>query len=117
MNIQQKIKELREEKSKSQYEISKEIDVARYTYANWEQGRSEPSIADLEKLANYFGCTIDYLIGRENDFGITQNKTNSLTTKEERLLKSFTQLDTDEQDKIIEDCEYFANKHIKSRRA
>ena len=112
MKINEKIKELREEKGKSQYAISEELNVARYTYANWEQGRAEPSIADLEKLANYFNCSIDYLIGREDDFGIIQNQTE-LPYREQKLLSFFSELDDDEKDKIIEDCEYFANKHTK----
>ena len=110
MKISQKLKELREEQNKSQYKVSQELGIERYNYANWEQDRSEPNLEMLSKLADIFNCSIDYLLGKEDN---SSNKkiTSSLTSKEERLLKAFQFLDNDEQNKIIEDCEYFANKH------
>ena len=76
----------------------------------WEKNENEPTYSFLIKIAKCFNCTVDYLIGQEDD---SSNKkiTSSLTSKEERLLKAFQFLDNDEQNKIIEDCEYFANKH------
>ena len=109
MKIKEKIKELREEKEKSQYQVSRELNIARYTYANWEQGRSEPSINDLEKLSNYFSCSVDYLLGLEDDLGI--KKTPTINYREEKLLRAFNKLNDAEKDKIIEDCEFFANLH------
>ncbi len=48
------LKELRRMKQYSQKNISKALGIAVSTYANWEQGRTEPSIADIYKLINVF---------------------------------------------------------------
>ena len=34
--------------------------------SHWEKGHSEPSISQLITLSNYFGVTIDYLVGKDN---------------------------------------------------
>lgn len=45
-----KLKELREEKNWSQKTIAHKLGCAVSTYANWEQGRREPSIYDIYNL-------------------------------------------------------------------
>lgn len=42
-----KLKELREERNLSQNTIAQKLGCAVSTYANWEQGRREPSIYDI----------------------------------------------------------------------
>jgi len=64
-----KLQELRIAAGLTQRELAEKIGVKNYTVANWEQNRTEPSIKDLIDLANYFECSVDYLLGRENDFG------------------------------------------------
>lgn len=64
-----KIQELRTSKNLTQRALAEQIGVKNYTVANWEQNRTEPSLGDLIDLANFFECSIDYLVGRENDFG------------------------------------------------
>lgn len=41
--------------------LAKEIGVTRKTIYNWENSGCIPSYA-LEKMADYFGCTTDYLL-------------------------------------------------------
>lgn len=64
-----KLTELRLAKGLKQQGLAEILGVKNYTVGNWEQGRSEPSIEDLIRLANYFECSIDYLVGREDEFG------------------------------------------------
>lgn len=45
-----RLKELRQEKNYSQKTVAKKLGVAVSTYANWEQGRTEPSIYDIYNL-------------------------------------------------------------------
>ena len=107
-----RLKELREEKNITQVEIAKAIKTSQTNIGRWEKGINEPSATHIISLCNFFKCSADYLLNRENDFEINNIKTN-LTQKEQKLLKTFNLLDNDEQNKIIEDCEYFANKNTK----
>lgn len=46
----ERLKELREERRLSQKEVAEKLGCAVSTYANWEQGRREPSIYDIFNL-------------------------------------------------------------------
>ena len=52
------------------YKISKETGVTQTTLSNWKNGKSTPSTANMQKIADYFNVSIDYLmIGEENEGG------------------------------------------------
>lgn len=46
----ERLKELREERKLSQKAVAHKLGCAVSTYANWEQGRTEPSIYDIYNL-------------------------------------------------------------------
>lgn len=95
-----KIKELRVEKNISQQKLAESIKTKRYTIANWEQKRAEPSINDLIKIADYFEVSTDYLLGRSNDLGIIEIK-NELTPQENQVIRYFKQLTPQYQQRVI----------------
>ncbi len=47
INFSENLKQLRIEKGLSQKQLAEKLGVAVSTYANWEQGRREPSIYDI----------------------------------------------------------------------
>lgn len=57
------IKELRENKGLTQEEVSKKLNIARATYANYETGKREPNFETLQKIAALFEVSADYLLG------------------------------------------------------
>lgn len=59
-----RLKELRNEKGLSQYKIGKLVNMSKMAISHWEKGHSEPSIAQLILLSDYFEVTIDYLVGK-----------------------------------------------------
>lgn len=62
----QRLKELRNLKRLTQDEIAKKLHLTRSTYAQYEVDRRVPEYATLEKLADFFDVSIDYLVGRDN---------------------------------------------------
>jgi len=60
-----KIKQLRAEKKKTQEELGKIIGVTTSMIGMYEMGVRRPSYEVLIKLADYFGVTTDYLLGRK----------------------------------------------------
>ena len=50
----------------SAYRVSKEAGVTQTALSNWKNGRNTPSTATLQKIADYFGVTIDYLWSHDN---------------------------------------------------
>lgn len=41
-------------------------DIKLASLSRYEHGRREPNLDTLLKLADYFGCSVDYLLGRTN---------------------------------------------------
>ena len=64
---QNRIKELRKQARLSQQTLADQIGVFRNTISNWETGYSQISLENAKRVADYFGVTIDYLLGSESD--------------------------------------------------
>ncbi|RII32566.1 XRE family transcriptional regulator [Clostridium chromiireducens] len=62
-----RLKELREEKGLLGKEFAKIMSVEPATVTNWEKGNRFPKDDVLVKIADYFDCSTDYLLGRTND--------------------------------------------------
>lgn len=60
----EKLKKLRSSTNLTQSQFAKKIDVARTTYAMYEQGNREPDYETLCRIADYYGVSIDFLLGR-----------------------------------------------------
>ena len=58
------LKELRIEKSVTQLELAKLVNMSKMAISHWEKGHSEPSISQLIILSDFFGVSVDYLIGK-----------------------------------------------------
>lgn len=59
----ERLKSLRKEAGLTQKNISDHFNIKQPTYAQWEQGRRQPSKDTLEKLAQFFNVSTDYLLG------------------------------------------------------
>lgn len=59
------LKELRENKSLRQSDLAEMLEITQQAYQRYERGTSEPNADGLSKLADFYGVTTDYLLGRE----------------------------------------------------
>lgn len=96
-----KIKEMRKDKGIFQKELATALKTNIVNISNWETGRNEPSCKDLISLANYFQCSVDYLLGRENELGLVEVKGAQLTKAENIMLKTFNILNVAGQLKAV----------------
>ena len=61
----EQLKKLRKERGLNQATLAKHLDISVSAYGNYELGQREPSIENLNKLADFFGVSVDYLIGHK----------------------------------------------------
>ena len=59
-----RLKELRTEKGVSQQQVADVVRMSKMSVSHWESGHSEPSIPQLILLSEFFGVTVDYLVGK-----------------------------------------------------
>ena len=60
-----RLKELRLKKGVTQKVVAKAIFCTPLAYSRYEGAKREPSIATLKLLSQYFGVSIDYIVGNE----------------------------------------------------
>ena len=64
-NFKDILKELRISEGLTQNDMASFLQVADTTYPSYEQGRSEPNIETIIKLARFFKVSTDYLLGND----------------------------------------------------
>lgn len=60
----QRIKELRKEHKKTQTEMAELLGIKLRAYQYYESATHYPEVPNLIKLADFFGVSTDYLMGR-----------------------------------------------------
>lgn len=60
-----RIKELRAEKNIKQADLAKFLNVSPAAMSGYETGKFEAELGTYEKMAEYFGVTLDFLLGRD----------------------------------------------------
>lgn len=53
---------LRDERGVTDYRVAKETGITKSTFTDWKNGRSEPKIDKLSKIAKFFGVSVERLI-------------------------------------------------------
>ena len=60
-----RLTELRLQHGFSQEELAEQIGIKQNSYSDWEHGKCKPNYEKLEKIADFFGVSLDWLFGRE----------------------------------------------------
>ncbi len=81
-----RLKELREEKKITQKEVAEAIGGTQSNLAKWEKEKIQPAADMIIKLADFFGVSADYLLGRTDDFGNAVASLPALSEDENGLL-------------------------------
>ncbi|MGN0423557.1 MAG: helix-turn-helix domain-containing protein [Lachnospiraceae bacterium] len=95
---------LRDEMRVRDSDVSKSTGITKSTFSDWKSGRSTPKQDKLQKIADYFGVSLEYLMtGKE-----AESKEPQLKPKDERdisktLNETLAQLDN--QDNLMFDGE------------
>lgn len=107
MGLYEKIKLLAKERKISIRKLEEDLDYGNGTIRRWET--NSPGIDKVEKVADYFDVSTDYLLGRANDpiiknenatpeFSSIQRKARSLSQIEQQKLLKIMQATFDDLD-------------------
>ena len=65
--LSERLANLRKNKGLTLRELSEELgEIKEATISRYENGHREPKLDTLLKIADYFDCSVDYLLGRKN---------------------------------------------------
>ena len=104
----EKFEQLLKSRGVSAYRVSKETGINQQTFSKWKKGISSPKTDKLQKIADYFGVSVDYLIGSSHsDDTEFQDYLEELRTRPEMKMlfsvtKNASKEDVEKAVKIIE---------------
>lgn len=84
-----RIRSLREDKDLRQIDVAQATGIDQKTLSNYETGKTNPDSFALIKLADFFGVTIDYLVGRSADNYLSKK---DITEKLDEIQKSLEEI-------------------------
>ena len=63
--LNERIKQLREAKNLTQVQLAAKLSVSKQCVSNWENNYIQPSVEMVVAIADFFGVSVDYLLGHE----------------------------------------------------
>lgn len=95
-----RLKELRCEHKLSQGSLAKKIGSSQKAIDYWEKGKAQPTLGFLIQIADVLNCSIDFLCGREDEFGVV-NIDSNLSGEEQLLFALFRKCSLEDKNEII----------------
>lgn len=92
MEFNEKLQELRKNRSLTQEELAKALFVSRTAISKWESGRGYPSIDSLKEISRFFSVTIDDLICSEEMVSVAESEKKAFTREYTALMCSILDL-------------------------
>lgn len=105
-----KIRELRLGRELTQKDLAEKCNISSKSIWAYENNIAIPPLDILTRLADFFECSIDYLTGREDDFGVItiQNAGGKeLSVGEKEICAIYAALPAEYQAQILEYARYF----------
>lgn len=102
-----RLKQLRGKRT--QEEISKSMGLSRARYSHYENNRVEPDMDTLRKIADFYGVTLDYLLGRSNDPRLNEEKDKEAESKTDMFLERYYKLPEDKKRLVMEKLEAYVD--------
>lgn len=104
------LKILRKKKNLTQKDVADAIGITFQTYSYYETGRTKPTPKTLCKLADFFGVTIDELLGR------TPQLFDDARIDRPEIIELFNQLSAEEQQQVIGYMKGLIYQHNEAKR-
>lgn len=100
------LRELREKRGLSQADIARALGISRQSYNFYENGKRDPDTNMLKSLADFFGVTSDYIIGRKNpDSSMNDEEKAAFYIASEpdfkEIMDLYQKLPTDKKDLVL----------------
>lgn len=83
----QNLKTLRKAHGLTQIAFAQQFHIANGTIAMWETGKREPDFATTMRIADFFGVSVDYLLGRDEKEKATPSQDEAASLLQEPLMK------------------------------
>lgn len=118
MNFKDILKDLRLEMGIKQKDVAKACDVSPQCISQLEAGTRNPTGTTLIALADFFNCSVDYLLGRDETFTNLPKQMTAmiLSPQEKQLLSIFQGLPKELQEYMLAHIQKIETLHQQERK-
>lgn len=88
--------------------VALELGISKSTVSNWKKGGHTPHAAQLQKIADYFGVTVDFLLGKEK--APTAGESSEREELTEEIMELFLKLSPKSQAEAQKYIRYLAQQ-------
>lgn len=100
--FRKRMRELRESQNLTQQTLAEALNVGKSAIALYETEKRQPDPDTLKKLAQFFGCSIDYLLGLSDDYQGNISLNSTTPTLPEDMLSFVSDRNNHKLIKIIQ---------------
>lgn len=114
------LREIRISAGKTLLEVEKETGISNQNLSRWERGIVIPNVDFCVQLSNFYGVTLEELLGLEDNPITPRNHTPALSKPEKELLSLFNSLSEPGKDTVMvaaKNAARFENKGSIHKRA
>ena len=104
----ERFEQLLKERGISTYRVAKDTKITTSLFSQWKSGKNQPKTSTLQKIADYFGVSLDWLLGN-TDIKYLPDETNTViiekddfSAHEKEFIEMYRQLPKEFQ-KILDD--------------
>lgn len=110
-----KLRELRKKCGMTMKELGKEMGVAESTISQYETGKRQPDYETLLRLGEFFGVSVDYILGNDSpiQFPVLQANEHELKAA---FFEGAEDLPPEEMEMLWQDAKEYINYKIAQRR-
>ena len=94
------LRKIREKRNINQLKVATDLDITQESISKYETNRAMPSSNVLIKLADYFNCSVDYLLDRTENPKMNTENVSSQSEEIENLIFRFNKLSIENNNKL-----------------
>ena len=96
-----KITSLLKEQKRTQKELCTFLGLNQVAFSEWKSGKSKSYTKYLPQIAEFFGCSVDYLLGKEQKKETAQKDSQSREEKIDELTSLYAKLSPERKEKAL----------------
>lgn len=104
---------LRKEKKKTQKDMAEMLGITRPAYTAYETGKRQPDFEMLQKIADYFQVSTDYLLGRDEPMNMLDYYKNKIAKEfpdADLMFEDMESLSADQLEEVYKFIKYQMSK-------
>lgn len=113
--LPERLKQLRTEANLTQRQLAKKTNTSQQSIASWESGERKPKLNAINKIAEYFNVSTDYLLGKTDIK--ERNENNSIESTANVLFRTTVKdlnLTPEQEEQLKKDLNEFIKKRRKA---